>query len=83
VPQTQVEHTAEVAKGVTETWKANEGVHVVRSFFRVSGTLVIEPCAQVRLASNATISLRETGELKVGSEGGGLVDIDALEAGKP
>ncbi len=83
IPQNRVLHSGDLAKAATETWRADEGVHVVDFGRNIFGTLVIEPCAQVRMGPNVSMSLRETGSLRVGAMGGGTVVFDQLEAGKP
>jgi hypothetical protein len=82
-PTNLIMHTGETAVGVTEVWKAAEGVHVVNSTRTVKGTLVIEPCAQVRLGARIEIDVDKNATLRIGAPGGGLVTVDALDPAKP
>lgn len=84
-PTNLIEHTGETAVGTVETWKAADGIHVVNNGLprTIRGTLVIEPCAQVRLGAGLSLNVTETGSLRVGSTEGGTVTIDALDASAP
>lgn len=83
IPHQQVVHRGDLTKDTTETWRANEGIHVVDSPRNIFGALVIEPCAQVRLGPNVSLSLRETGTLRAGAPDGGMVVFDELEVSRP
>jgi hypothetical protein len=82
-PTNVVKHQGETALGATDVWKASEGIHQVDNDYSVKGTLVIEPCAQVRLNNDVSLSVREMGILRVGAQGGGLAVIDAVDPAKP
>jgi hypothetical protein len=82
-PSNIVKHTGNTAAGVTEVWKAAEGIHLQASDRSIYGTLVIEPCAEVRLGDDVTLSLWDNGILKIGAQGGGLVTVDAENPAKP
>jgi hypothetical protein len=82
-PTNVVKHGGETAMGATDVWKASEGVHQIENGYQVKGTLVIEPCAQVRLGKEKSIAVKENAVLRVGAQGGGLVVIDAIDPAQP
>ncbi|MBP9085945.1 MAG: hypothetical protein KBG15_07485 [Kofleriaceae bacterium] len=82
-PAMVIKHTTSVAAAATEVWKASEGVHQLDSNLNVAGTLVIEPCAQVRLAKDVSITLSGSGLLRVGAATGGPVTVDAVDVAQP
>jgi hypothetical protein len=82
-PTNVIKHQNETALGATDMWKADEGIHQLDNDYEVKGTLVIEPCAQVRLSRDVTLGVSEMGILRVGAQGGGLAVIDAVDAAKP
>lgn len=82
-PAVIVKHAASVAAAATEVWKASEGVHQLDTSIDVAGTLVIEPCAQVRLAKDVSLTLSGSGRLRVGAATGGPVTVDAVDAAQP
>jgi hypothetical protein len=82
-PTNVIKHSGRTDVGVTDIWKASEGIHQLDNDYQVFGTLIIEPCSQVRLNDDVTIALREAGVLKVGAKDGGLVVIDAVDPALP
>ncbi len=82
-PANIVKHTASIAAAATEVWKASEGVHQLDSNINVAGTLVIEPCAQVRLAEDVSLTLSGSGLLRMGAATGGPVTVDAVDTAQP
>ena len=82
-PAVIVKHTASIAAATTEVWKASEGVHQLDATINVAGTLVIEPCAQVRLAKDVSLTLSGSGLLRMGAATGGPVTVDAVDAAQP
>jgi len=82
-PSNILKHAASIAVGATEVWQASEGVHQLDSDINVAGVLVIEPCSQVRLGQDVSITLSGNGVLRVGAVSSGPVTIDAIDAAKP
>jgi hypothetical protein len=66
-----------------ETWTAATSPHVVTSDLGVTGTLTIEPCAEVRIAEKKTINVGATGKLVAEGLANQPIGIGASDAAKP
>ena len=70
-------HSGEVG---TEVWSA--GIHEVDDIY-VNGALTVEPCAVLRMAPAATLSVRDGGSLTITSDTTGVVDNVDLSSNEP
>jgi hypothetical protein len=73
-------HTGSVG---TETWTADKSPHVLAFDTTVTGTLTIEPCAEVLIGAGKTVGLLSTGKIIADGLATKPIHIGASVAGKP
>jgi hypothetical protein len=67
----------------SETWTADQGPHVVTGDVAVSGTLTIEPCAEVQIAELKSITINAGGALAAEGLEDRPIRIAAIDPQKP
>lgn len=67
----------------TETWTAADSPHVLASGIGITGTLTLEPCAEVLVGAGKLITVSSTGKLVAEGLVTKPIHIGASEAGKP
>lgn len=74
------EHGTNIAN---ETWTAAASPHIVRFDSAVTGTLTIEPCAEVLIAPNITLQVVSTGKLVAEGKASKRIHVGAVDSSKP
>jgi hypothetical protein len=67
----------------TETWTANGSPHILKGSSPVTGTLTIEPCAEVLIAGGMTITIGAGGKVVAEGLATKPIHIGAEDAAKP
>ena len=67
--------------GAPETWTAAQSPHVVPNSITVNSQLIIEPCAEVRIAPRASITVSATGSIVANGDSAHHIVITADQPG--
>jgi hypothetical protein len=67
----------------TETWTADKSPHILSSDIAITGTVTIEPCAEVLIAGGKTVTVFSTGKIVADGLVNKPIHIGASAAGTP
>src|SRR5262249_6720167 len=67
----------------TETWTADKSPHILSSDISITGTVTIEPCAEVLMAGGSSVTVLSTGKIIADGIATKPIHIGANVAGKP